>query len=81
MERGKRICTSSMVPTIDIDNRLIINKIAIKYKEPNIGDIIIFFKEKKVLLDGYWIKVVIARSNEVIDIKNDQVYIQGESLE
>lgn len=76
-----KVPTGSMVPTIDIDNRLIINKIATKYKEPNRGDIIVFLKEKKVLLDEYWIKRVIALPNEVIDIKNGQVYIQGEPLE
>ena len=45
------------------------------------GDIVVFLKEKKVLLDEYWIKRIIALPNEVIDIKEGQVYVNGEPLE
>ena len=76
-----KVPSSSMVPTINTNDRLIINKVAAKYKEPDRGNIVVFLKEKKVLLDEYWIKRVIALPNEVIDIKEGRVYIDGEPLE
>ena len=73
--------TGSMEPTINPNDRLIINKIATKYKTPNRGDIVVFLKEKKLPLNEYWIKRVIALPNEVVDIQNGIVYIDGVPLE
>lgn len=73
--------TESMVPTININDRLVINKLATKYKTPSRGDIIVFLKEKKMPLNEYWIKRVIALPNEVVDIKDGQVYIDSIQLE
>ncbi len=73
--------SSSMEPTINPNDRLIINKLATKYKTPNRGDIVVFLKEKKLPLNEYWIKRVIALPNEVVDIENGIVYIDGAPLE
>ena len=70
-----RIPSNSMVPTLNVNDRLIINKLATKYKEPDRGDIVVFIKEKKLPFNEYWIKRVIALPNEVVDIKNGRVYI------
>lgn len=43
-----KVLTGWMIPKIDIDDRLIINKIETKYKELNRGDIIVFLKEKSI---------------------------------
>lgn len=40
-----------------------------------------FLKEKKLPLNEYWIKRVIALPNEVVDIENGIVYIDGVPLE
>lgn len=75
------IPSSSMVPTISVNDRLLINRLATKYKAPNRGDIVVFLKEKKFPLNEYWIKRVVAMPNEVVDIQNDKVYIDGIPLE
>lgn len=63
------IPSGSMEPTLNVNDRLIINKLATKYKTPNKGDIVVFLKEKKIPFNEYWIKRVIALPNEEVDIK------------
>lgn len=76
-----KIPSSSMEPTLNINDRLIINKVATKYRAPNRGDLVIFIKEKKLPFNEYWIKRVIALPGEVVDIKAGQVYINAIPLE
>lgn len=75
------IPSSSMKPTLNVNDRLMINKLATKYKTPNKGDIVVFLKEKKIPFNEYWIKRVIALPNEEVDIKNGLVYIDDIPLE
>ena len=76
---------SSMEPTLYENNYLFVNKLAYKTKDhPDYGDIIVFKSElekddgsgKKML-----IKRVIAVENDVISIKDGQVYRNGEALD
>lgn len=68
--------TPSMVPTIQINDHLMVNKIPMYYRNPERGEIVVFHGEDKEL-----IKRVIGLPGEVIDIQDGQVYIEGKRIE
>jgi len=85
-----RIPTGSMIPTLMIGDRLLVSKIhygvkvpftqfwAVSFGEPNRGDIIVFrfpYGEKKD-----FIKRLIAFGGERVEIRNKDVYVNGEMV-
>ena len=64
---------SSMMPTLQDGNRLIVNKIDYNLNEPNRFDIIIFHATPT---DDY-VKRVIGLPGDTIEYKNDNLYING----
>lgn len=67
--------TGSMIPTIAIDDHLMINRIPLYYRDPKPGEIVVFHQEKEL------IKRVIAVPGDILDIKDGNVYINGEQLD
>lgn len=74
---------SSMEPNFYENNYLFLSKQAYAFKEPRLGDVIVFESELK--LDNgdnkLLIKRVIGLPGDVIDIKDEKVYLNGEKLE
>lgn len=68
--------TPSMMPTIQCDDHLMVNKIPMYYRNPERGEIVVFHGADKEL-----IKRVIGLPGEEIDIRDGHVYIDGEILE
>ncbi|NLK20990.1 MAG: signal peptidase I [Epulopiscium sp.] len=69
------IPTGSMIPTIKIDDHVIVNKLSYYFTNPERGDIIVF--HDKIDL----IKRVIALPGEEIDLRDGKVLINGVPLE
>ena len=73
----------SMMPNVQPNNYLIVNKLAYAFGgEPEFGDIIVF---KSALQDGngngkYLIKRVVATEGQSIQITNGRVYIDGQEI-
>ena len=64
---------SSMEPNLSHGQKILVNKVAYLFSEPERGDIIIF--DPPVYSDNDYIKRVIGLPGEVIEIKNGTVYI------
>ncbi|MFH1775579.1 MAG: signal peptidase I [Chloroflexota bacterium] len=71
---------SSMYPTLEPDQRLIINKLAYRFNEPQRGDIIVFHRRQSEKVE--YIKRIIGLPGESVEIKEGRVYIHrdGEAL-
>lgn len=69
------IPTGSMIPTIKINDHMLINKIPMYYRDPGRGEIVVFHGDDKEL-----VKRVIGLPGEIIDFRNGNVYIDGEVL-
>jgi len=67
---------SSMVPTLENGDRLIINKIDYTIGEPNYEDIVILSYSKNV----EYVKRVIGKGGDTIEIKNQVVYRNDQAL-
>ncbi len=71
---------TSMEPTLNDGDNLIVDKISYRFKEPERFDIIVFpFQYQK---DTYYIKRIIGLPGETVQIDEDgNIYINGEILE
>lgn len=67
----------SMEPTLHEGQILLIAKVNYLFNDPERGDIVVL---KDELEDKYLIKRVIGLPDEVVDIKNDRVYIDEKEL-
>ncbi len=67
----------SMFPTLEEHERLVVNKLVYRFDEPHPGDIIVFEFEPK----RDFIKRVIGVGGDIIEIRDGQVYRNGEIVD
>ncbi|ACK73051.1 signal peptidase I [Gloeothece citriformis PCC 7424] len=80
---ARYIPSSSMEPTLQINDRLIIEKISYHLREPKRGDIIVFSPTEALIQQNFkdaFIKRVIGLPGETVEVKGGRVYINGEAL-
>jgi len=73
------IPSGSMEPTLQVEDKIIVNKLVYRFKDPERGDIVVF---QHPMLDPKldYIKRVIGLPGETLEIKDSTVYINGEPL-
>lgn len=74
---------SSMVPTLHDKDQLIVYKLGYQFNEPQKGDIVVVWipPEKRInQSEDLYIKRVIAKAGDTIEVKDKQVYINDEPL-
>ncbi|MBW4685514.1 MAG: signal peptidase I [Komarekiella atlantica HA4396-MV6] len=80
---ARYIPSGSMEPTLQINDRLIIDKVSYDFISPQRGDIVVFNPTKTLLYENYheaFIKRVIGLPEETVKVKNGLVYINGSPL-
>lgn len=73
------IPTGSMEPTIMIGDRVLAEKISLRFGEPEVGDVVVF--NDPTGRHEQLIKRVVAVEGQEIDIREGAVYIDGERLD
>ena len=83
------IPSDSMLPTLQVGDRLVVEKISYRFHPPTPGDIIVFQPpeplQQELQLQGYakdqaFIKRVIGESGQLVSIQNGKVYINQKPL-
>lgn len=79
------IPSDSMVPTLAVGDRLVVEKLSYRFHPPTRGDIIVFDPPMLLQVQGYakdqaFIKRVIGLPGQTVAVKNGQVYLDGQSL-
>jgi signal peptidase I len=74
-----RVTASSMFPTIGLNDRILANKIAYRKADPQYGDIILF-RPPTGDWRGTYIKRIVALGGDTVEIKNEEVYVNGREL-
>lgn len=88
---ARYIPSKSMVPTLQVDDRLIVDKVSYYFKNPQRGDIIVFMPpdEASVVCTGpqapqtnkdAYIKRIIGLPGDTVEVKQGQVLINGNPL-
>ncbi|MGP1385980.1 MAG: signal peptidase I [Thainema sp.] len=83
---ARYIPSGSMEPTLQINDRLFIEKISYRFNPPERGDIIVFrptdtLKQENPELKDAFIKRVIGTPGDVVEVRNEKVFINGEVIE
>jgi signal peptidase I len=77
------IPSGSMLPTLQIDDRLIVDKISYRFKNPERGDIVVFSPtealQKQKFTDAF-IKRVIGLPGDKVEVKGGKVYVNDRAL-
>lgn len=80
------IPSESMVPTLEIGDRLVVEKVSYRLHAPHFGDIVVFNPPPELQQRGYpkdqaFIKRIIGQPGDKINIENNKVYLNGKQLE
>lgn len=78
---GRIVPSGSMLPTIKVGDRLLVNKFIYYFKQPTRGDIVVF-KPPSVLNAKYdYVKRVIGLPGEKVEIRDSKLYINDRELQ
>ena len=80
---ARYIPSSSMEPTLEINDRLIIEKVSYRFKTPQRGDVVVFSPTDTLKEQNFkdaFIKRVIGLPGETIEVKGGKVYVNGQPI-
>ncbi len=80
---ARYIPSSSMEPTLEINDRLIIEKISYRFRTPQRGDVVVFSPTDTLREQNFkdaFIKRVIGLPGETVEVRGGKVYVNGEAL-
>jgi signal peptidase I len=81
---ARYIPAESMLPTLQVNDRLIIDKLAYRFSRPQRGDIIVFSPTENLQRQDYkeaFIKRIIGLPGDKVQVKNGKVYINDQPLQ
>lgn len=80
---ARYIPSGSMLPTLEIDDRLIIEKLSYRFNPPERGDVVVFSPTEELREQQYkeaFIKRIIGLPGEKVEVKDGIVYINNQPL-
>ena len=80
------IPSDSMVPTLQIGDRLVVEKVSYQFKQPVTGDIIVFSPPQQLQKKGFtkdqaFIKRLIGEPGQTVAVHNGKVYLDNKPLQ
>jgi signal peptidase I len=83
---ARYIPSGSMLPTLEINDRLIVEKVSYHFNEPQRGDIVVFSPTDRLRADNpdlrdAFIKRIIGLPGETVEITGGQVFINNEPIQ
>ena len=79
------IPSESMLPTLEIGDRLVVEKLSYHFHPPQRGDIVVFYPPSILQIQGYkedqaFIKRVIGQAGDIISVEQGIVYLNHQPL-
>lgn len=81
---ARYIPSGSMLPTLQINDRLIVDKLSYHFQTPHRGDIVVFSPTDTLKQQNFkdaFIKRVIGLPGEKVEVKSGRVYINNKALQ
>jgi len=78
---GRVVPSGSMLPTIKVGDRLMVNKFIYSFKEPTRGDIVVFHPPEVLNSKHDYVKRLIALPGDKVEIKNSKLYINDKEVD
>lgn len=76
------IPSESMEPTLMVNDRIIVDKLSLKWRPLERGDMVVFHPPEKTGHENErWIKRVIGLPGETVSVNHGQVYVDGHELD
>lgn len=80
------IPSDSMLPTLEVGDRLVVEKISYRFRTPATGEIIVFDPPQQLQIQGYakdqaFIKRVIGTPGQTVQVQDGKVYLNDTPLE
>lgn len=81
---NRLIPTSSMVPTVPVDGRILVNRMIYHFTEPQFQDIVVFEPTEstkiEVARNDDMLKRVIGLPGDVVQVTGAQLYVNGQAI-
>lgn len=80
---ARYIPSGSMEPTLQINDRLLIDKLSYDFTAPQRGDVVVFNPTKTLRQEDFhdaFIKRIIGLAGETVEVKNGQVFVNGSAI-
>jgi len=74
------IPSSSMEPTLQIGDRIAVEKLSYRWREPQRGDVVVFYPPGETDRQRAYIKRIVGLPGDRLQIQNGQVYANGVPL-
>ena len=82
---ARYIPSESMLPTLEVNDRLVIEKVSYRFNTPVRGDVVVFWPPDELFAEGTrkeaFIKRVVGLPGETVEITDGIVLVNGEPLE
>ncbi|MEM1368320.1 MAG: signal peptidase I [Cyanobacteria bacterium P01_H01_bin.15] len=80
---ARYIPSESMLPTLEVNDRLIIEKISYRFRDPQRGDVVVFSPTDQLRAEGYrdaFIKRIIGMPGETVRVEGGTVFVNDQPL-
>lgn len=79
------IPSDSMVPTLEISDRLVVEKVSYRFRPPELGEIVVFDPPPQLQIQGYakdqaFIKRIIGKPGQTVFVRDGIVYLDQQPL-
>ncbi len=74
------IPSGSMIPTLEINDRVLVNKFIYHFRQPERGDIVVFSNPQYDPVVKTLIKRVVAVGGDTVDIKDGKLWVNGKPV-